>query len=136
MDIPSKLVGNVEKIEVWIEHGENDSSLVISVTGITETSNFTEPMLKYVDNVGDAPRGVHPHDVYDFQFWVKPPQVGQSYAMQATPIAAQFRWAGYSKNLKVIRVHSKAGFHEKWVELGGPGTPVEDAASNTSGTIA
>ena len=126
MEIPPKLVDSVHSIDIWIEHGEDDSTLAIKAVGKVESSNWTNGVLEYRKIQMGVPDNIHPYDVYEFEFYAKPPQVGERYFMEPTDIEAVMRWPGYPNNIKVIRVIGAKGHQEKWVELGGPGTSFKD----------
>lgn len=125
--IPEKLVDSAEQIEIWLEHREDEeSTLAISVKGTVESTNWTNPRLHYIDSQEAPPRGIHPFDVYEFEFYATPPQVGDVYSMHPTPITTVFKWPGYSKDMKLIRVRTTNNMASLKVDLGGAGTPFEE----------
>ena len=130
MDTPitaERLVDTVEKIEVWVEHRDDEpSTLVISVTGTVESTHWTAPVLEYIDSQEDPPKGVHPYDLYEFAFLATPPQVGDFYSMLPTPINTVFKWPEFSENMKTIRVRTAQNMKQLRIDLGGQGTSFEE----------
>lgn len=130
--VPERLVDTVEKIEVWVEHRDDEpSTLSISVTGTVESTHWTAPVLEYIDSQEEPPKGVHPYDLYEFAFLATPPQVGDFYSMLPTPIKTVFKWPAFSDNMKVIRVRTAQNMEQLRVDLGGQGTSFEEVPTDT-----
>ncbi len=131
MQIPERLIDSLKEIKIWIENDEEGATLAISAEGKVESSNWSNPELRYIESETPPPPGIHPFDVYEFEFFATPPQVGETYYMEPTDISAIFKWRGRDQfqNMKLIRVKSQAGIKELRVELGGAGTPL-DADTN------
>ncbi len=128
MQVPERLIDSLDDIKIWIENNDDgEATLAISAAGKVESSNWANPELRYIESENPPPPGIHPFDVYEFEFFATPPQVGETYYMEPTDISAIFKWKGRSQfqNMKLIRVKTKAGHKELRVELGGPGTPLD-----------